>query len=77
MILTSEGTTKSNGYVPFESSVILPPLPEEAVKNTVNHLKLVAKTNDELQEIYVLVNEDKEIVSYNSYLFELLMPFEL
>ena len=76
MKLQSNSSLRSNGYVPFESNVILAALPEDALKNVVNYLELIAKTNYELLEIYVLVNEDKEIVAYNTDLFELLMPFD-
>ena len=74
--LTSEfSIPQGAGYVPFESQVLLQPLPDEAVDNLLSYLNEAAKINDEVQELLVLVNDDGDIVNYNSDMHELLMVF--
>ena len=64
-------------HVPFESSIELSPLPEEAVKNIEDYIKLVSKINGIDFDLFALVNKENEIIAVNSDIHILLIPFDL
>ena len=73
----SSSTSKLRGnYVAFASKHKLAPLPPRVVENIEKYIGEVAKKNGIEESLLVLVNQNGDIVSYNSDINELLIPFE-
>lgn len=74
--LNSESGLTGGAYVPFDSEIRLQPLPYEAKENLARYIKERAASTGSVETIYVVVNEDNEIVTYAEDLFLALAIFD-